>query len=53
MQNPRLDTLAERHAKLDREIVNETRKAGSDDLHISHLKRERLSLKDQLAALQS
>ena len=53
MQNARMDSLGERHARLDQRIADESRKPGSDDLHITQMKRERLSLKDQLASLRS
>lgn len=53
MQNARMETLEQRHSRLDREIMSESRKPGSNDLHLNQMKRERLSLKDQLAVLQS
>lgn len=53
MHHASMDTLTERHARLDRDIASQARKPGTDDLDISRMKRERLSLKDQLEALRS
>lgn len=51
MSNAHLNVIDERHARLDREILSQAKRPGSRDLDISRMKRERLSLKDQLAAL--
>lgn len=53
MHNARMETLEQRHSHLDRQIAAQVRKPASDDLEIAHLKRERLSLKDQLVSLQA
>lgn len=53
MSTPHLETIAKRHARIDRLIAEEASKAGSDDLRISKMKRERLSLKDQMTALMN
>jgi hypothetical protein len=51
MEHGRIATLEERHARLDRTIETEAHRPGSDDIQLARLKRERLSLKDQLAGM--
>jgi hypothetical protein len=53
MQEARIATLEQRHSQLDRKIDSEVHRAGSDDIEVARLKRERLSLKDQLAGMSS
>lgn len=43
--------LRRKHAKLEHRIERETHSPGSDDLHISELKREKLRLKDEITRL--
>lgn len=50
MQQASVPTLSRRHHDIDRRIDVESRRPGHDDLDLSRMKRERLSLKDQLAA---
>ena len=53
MQEARIATLGQRHAKLDSHIAAEARRPGSDDLSLTEMKRQRLSLKDQLASVRN
>lgn len=53
MQDGRIATLEQRHSRLDRRIDSESNRAGSDDMELARMKRERLSLKDQLAGISS
>ncbi len=48
----RLDRLDDRHRALDDLIQTETRRPGSDDLHLVTLKRKKLALKDQIETLR-
>ncbi len=45
--------LLEKHRQLDLEIESELQSPGSDTLHISALKREKLRLKEELERLRS
>lgn len=53
MQQARIATLEQRHSHLDRKIESESHRPASDDIEIARLKRERLSLKDQLAGIST
>jgi len=46
-----LDELRRKHAVLEQKIENEARSPGSDDLHITEMKREKLRLKDEISRL--
>ena len=48
-----LDELRRKHAVLEQKIESELRSPGSDDLHITELKREKLRLKDEISRLSS
>ena len=50
--NPSTATLEERHAKLDREIVDEATRPMPDNEHLSELKREKLRIKDELNLME-
>jgi hypothetical protein len=50
--NPSIATLEERHAKLDRDIVDEATRPMPDNEHLSELKREKLRIKDELILLE-
>ena len=45
--------LQQKHRQLDLEIENEIQNPGSDTLHISALKREKLRVKEELERLRS
>jgi len=45
--------LQKRHQDLERQIEEEMRSAGYDDLHVTALKRRKLEVKDELAKLQN
>lgn len=45
--------LQEKHRQLDLAIESEVQNPGSDTLHISELKREKLRLKEELERLRS
>ena len=44
-----ITALQERHNVLDREIAEQERRPGPNDLQIQELKREKLRLKDEIA----
>ena len=48
---PRLASLAAEHRSLDTLIREETRRSAPDFAHVAALKRRKLAIKDQLAAL--
>ena len=48
----RLDALKSRHAGLDAEIAAETKRPNPDEVRIHALKKEKLKLKDEIAALE-
>ena len=48
----RLDSLKARHAGLDAEISEETKKPHPDDAAIHALKKEKLRIKDEIARLE-
>ncbi len=48
-----LTELSERHRILDRRIVEELARPGSDDLEIRRLKQEKLKLKEEIERLKS
>lgn len=47
----RLDSLKTRHATLDHEIDEEEKRPHPDDIHLHELKKQKLLLKDEIAAL--
>ena len=47
-----LQSLNERHRKLDDAISSETKRPGSDETRITFMKRLKLKLKDQIAELK-
>lgn len=51
MKERRIASLDQRHARIDAEIADVSRRPSSDDLHIAQMKRERLSLKDQIVGI--
>lgn len=53
MNQAHIATLERRHAQLGEHIDREARRPGADDIELTRLKRERLSLKDQLQQMQS
>lgn len=48
-----LDELRRKHAVLEQKIETEIRSPGSDDLHITEMKREKLRLKDEISRLSN
>ncbi|MEM7268456.1 MAG: DUF465 domain-containing protein [Pseudomonadota bacterium] len=46
-----LEELRRKHAVLEQELESELRSPSADDLHLTHLKREKLRLKDEIARL--
>jgi hypothetical protein len=48
----RIRELDARHQTLDREIEEEMKHPGSDDIRVRELKRQKLRLKEQLEALR-
>lgn len=50
MNTGRTAALGERHARIDHAVSAELARPGSDSLEISRLKKERLAIKDQIAA---
>lgn len=53
MSEKYLDYLRREHARLETEIVRESRKPNPDDLLIARLKKLKLAHKDQIRAWQS
>jgi hypothetical protein len=49
---PRLRSLEERHAVLDRQIVEEDARPRPDEAEINRLKREKLRLKEEMERLR-
>lgn len=50
--NPQISDLERKHQELENQIEEEISHPGSDSLHISELKRQKLQLKDQITNLQ-
>lgn len=50
MNSGRTAALGERHARIDHAVSAELARPGSDSLEIARLKKERLAIKDQIAA---
>ncbi|MEM1276401.1 MAG: DUF465 domain-containing protein [Pseudomonadota bacterium] len=48
-----LATLRKRHEELEKKIEYEIRSPGSDDLDIMAMKRQKLSLKEEITRLQA
>ena len=48
-----LAELSEKHRLLEMEIQEELARPGSDDLHISKLKREKLKIRDEMTKLEN
>ena len=48
-----LAELSEKHRLLEMKIQEELARPGSDDLHISKLKREKLKIRDEMTKLQA
>ena len=48
----RIDSLRSRHAKLDHDLDAENQRPHPDDIKIHELKREKLRIKDEIAAIQ-
>ena len=48
-----LNALERRHASLDDEILHEMQRPAQDELKIGLLKRKKLELKDEIAALEN
>jgi hypothetical protein len=48
----RLDSLKARHAGLEEQIAEETKKPHPDDVTIHALKKEKLKIKDEIARLE-
>jgi hypothetical protein len=48
-----LAELSEKHRMLEMRIQEELARPGSDDLHISKLKREKLKIRDEMTKLQA
>jgi hypothetical protein len=48
-----LAELSEKHRLLEVKIQEELARPGSDDLHISKLKKEKLKIRDEMARLES
>lgn len=50
MNSGRTAALGERHAQIDQAVSAELARPGSDNLEITRLKKERLAIKDKIAA---
>ncbi len=50
---PNVEDLKRKHADLDTQLGEETQRPHPDQLIISHLKREKLKVKDAIASLES
>ena len=48
-----LAELSEKHRMLEMRIQEELARPGSDDLHISKLKKEKLKIRDEMTKLQA
>ena len=48
-----LAELSEKHRLLEMKIQEELARPGSDDLHISKLKREKLKIRDEMTKLEN
>lgn len=48
----KIDELKQKHASLDMKIDGEEQRPHPDDNVISHLKKEKLKLKDEIASLE-
>lgn len=49
----RIQSLKVRHSQLENELEQETHRPHPDDVHITEIKRQKLRLKDQIAALSA
>jgi len=49
----RIETLKDRHANLEARIASEDRRPAPDSETMSHLKREKLRLKEEMARLSA
>jgi hypothetical protein len=52
MASAHLASLTARHAKLDESVAAETRRPMPDQARLARLKREKLKLKEEIAAAQ-
>ncbi|MBX6745023.1 MAG: YdcH family protein [Acetobacteraceae bacterium] len=52
LQSPRLRSLEERHANLERQITQEDARPRPDELEIARLKREKLRVKEEIERLR-
>lgn len=52
LQSPRLRSLEERHANLERQITQEDARPRPDELEITRLKREKLRVKEEIERLR-
>ncbi len=52
MQSPRLRSLEERHANLERQITQEDARPRPNELEITRLKREKLRVKEEIERLR-
>jgi len=52
MDGERLEALKAEHRRLEQEIEQEYARPAPDDTHLSELKRRKLFVKDQIAALE-
>ena len=51
--NSRVQQLRQKHEALSSEVETAQRQIGSDDLHISEMKKEKLRLKEEIARLSA
>jgi hypothetical protein len=51
--NPHLDALRSKHRELDEKVQRVEKHPGSSDAEITQLKREKLQLKEQIAAYEA
>lgn len=47
-----LQSLSRRHHELDTALIDEMKRVGADELKMHELKRQKLKVKDQIAALK-
>lgn len=52
MDTSRIESLKGEHRRLEQEIEEEYARVAPDDIHLTELKRRKLLLKDQIAALE-
>jgi len=53
MSNPHLDALRSKHRELDEKVQQVEKHPGSSDSEITKLKRQKLHLKEQIAAYET